>query len=84
MLPLIFWAVFLLAAAFWIFQFAELMTLSDYDFPGRHDKALWVAAFLLANILAAVAFWFWKQLIQSVRQQQQRHGDGPRDGQPND
>jgi len=81
MLPLVIWTVALLAAAFWIFQFTQLMVLSDYDFPGRYDKALWVAAFIFANVLAAAAFWFWKQLMQSVRQEQQR-GGGTRGGKP--
>ena len=76
MLPLVIWSVALLLAAFWVLQFVQLMTLSDYDFPGRHDKALWVAAFLLASVLAAAAFWFWKQVMQSVRDQQQRGDRG--------
>ena len=81
MLPLVIWTLALLAAAFWIFQFVQLMALSDYDFPGRYDKALWVAAFIFTNVLAAAAFWFWKQVIWSVRQEQQRGDD--RGGKPN-
>ena len=77
MLPLVIWSIVLLCAAFWITQFVHLMMMSDYDFPGRNDKALWVAAFLLGNILAAAAFWFWKYLMQAVREQKE-HGQGER------
>jgi hypothetical protein len=45
----------------WIVEFAQLMALRDEDFPGRHDKALWVAAFVFGNVLGAVAFFLWKR-----------------------
>jgi hypothetical protein len=45
----------------WIVEFAHLMALRDEDFPGRHDKALWVAAFVFGNVLGAVAFYLWKR-----------------------
>ncbi len=47
-------------AIFWIYQFIQLMLLSDTDFPGRYDKALWTAAFLLAVFLAPFAVLGWK------------------------
>jgi hypothetical protein len=57
-------ALFILAIIFglvWIVEFAQLMALRDEDFPGRHDKALWVAAFVFGNVLGAVAFFLWKR-----------------------
>jgi hypothetical protein len=45
----------------WVVEFAQLMALRDEDFPGRHDKALWVAAFVFGNVLGAVAFYVWKR-----------------------
>ena len=45
----------------WVVEFAQLMALRDEDFPGRHDKALWVAAFVFGNVLGAVAFFLWKR-----------------------
>ena len=56
--------LFILAIIFglvWIVEFAQLMALRDEDFPGRHDKALWVAAFVFGNVLGAVAFFLWKR-----------------------
>ena len=52
---------------FWCRQFVELMLLSDSDFPGRHDKILWVAAFFLAFFLAPFVFTFWKQAYIAMR-----------------
>lgn len=46
---------------FWVYQFAQLMLLSDANFPGRYDKCLWVAAFCLACVLAPFAFLLWKR-----------------------
>ncbi len=77
MAGLLIFAVLALLAAFWIFQFVQLMALSDHDFPGRYDKPLWVAAFLLGTVLGAAAFWFWKSLILSVREQE-RSGEDER------
>jgi hypothetical protein len=56
--------LFILAVVFglvWVVEFAQLMALRDEDFPGRHDKALWVAAFVFGNVLGAVAFFLWKR-----------------------
>ncbi|MEK6235641.1 MAG: hypothetical protein N2C14_13110 [Planctomycetales bacterium] len=54
-------------AWFWILQFIQLMTLDDSDFPGTHDKALWVAAFICVFLLAPLAFIGWKKLYVAVR-----------------
>ena len=54
-------------ALFWIYQFAQLMTLSDDDFPGRYDKALWVVAFVAVSFLAALAFSVWKGIMPEVQ-----------------
>ena len=43
-------------AGIWIYQFTFMMALDDATFPGRSDKALWCAAFLVAPILAPFAF----------------------------
>ena len=62
------WAVLaLIAGAFWIWQFTKLMALEDSDFPGRNDKALWVAAFIFPNILAAIAFYVWQKVVLAVK-----------------
>lgn len=46
--------------AMWVVMFATLMLLTDAQLPGRYDKPLWVAAFLLAAPLAPFAFWVFK------------------------
>jgi hypothetical protein len=66
-------AVFL--AIFWIYQFTQLMLFSDSDFPGRYDKALWVAAFILACIPAPFAFYFWKRAYIELRNVEQHASD---------
>ena len=45
---------------FWVYQFVQLMLLSEVDFPGKHDKCLWTAAFLLTFPFAPFAFFGWK------------------------
>ena len=64
----------LLIALVWIYQFIQLMLLSDSDFPGKHDKILWVAAFLLLFPVAPFAFLWWKAAYRSMLR-----SDKPRD-----
>jgi hypothetical protein len=45
----------------WVVEFAQLMAMRDEDFPGRYDKALWVAAFVFGNIFGVFAFFLWKR-----------------------
>jgi hypothetical protein len=58
-------------ALLWVYQFVQLMLLSDSDFPGRHDKILWVAAFVLAFLVAPFAFLWWKTGYRMVRREEQ-------------
>ena len=61
---------------FWFFQFVQLMLLSDADFPGRYDKCLWTAAFILAFVIAPVAFFGWKHAYRAMlasRAESRRH-----------
>lgn len=52
--------VVLLFCIFWIYQFVQLMLLSELDFPGKYDKCLWTGAFIFAFFLAPFAFFGWK------------------------
>ena len=64
-------AIFLIVIlwiCFWICQFVSLMLLSDSDFPGRHDKILWAAAFILLFLVAPFVFYYWKMAYRSMRQ----------------
>ena len=65
-----FWA-FLVVAVVWVVQFAQFMVLDDASFPGRWDKLIWGAAFILAFPIAPFAFLVWKkayrQYVESVR-----------------
>jgi hypothetical protein len=45
----------------WVVEFAQLMAMRDEDFPGRYDKALWVAGFVFGNIFGVFAFFLWKR-----------------------
>jgi type VI protein secretion system component VasK len=67
----------LVAAIVWIYQFVLLMSLDDRDFPGKYDKALWVGAFLVANVLAAVAFHYWNRRKLSLREEERRRVTQP-------
>ncbi len=53
-------AAAVLLAYFWVTQFVQLMLLEDALFPGRFDKALWCAAFLLFWPVTPFAFRAWK------------------------
>lgn len=56
----------LVIALVWIYQFIQLMLLSDADFPGKHDKILWAAAFVLVFPIAPFAFLWWKAAYRSM------------------
>jgi hypothetical protein len=58
-LPAVWLLLAVAIAVFWVFQFVQLMLLSDEDFPGRYDKPLWVAAFILVSFVAPFAFYLW-------------------------
>ncbi len=55
LLPLI-----VLLGWFWVTQFIQLMLMAENDFPGRQDKQIWGAAFVILFIFAPFAFWGWK------------------------
>jgi hypothetical protein len=44
----------------WVQQFAALMHLSDSQFAGRYDKALWTVAFVVVSWLAPITFIVWR------------------------
>jgi len=50
----------LIFCIFWVYQFVQLMLFSEADFPGKYDKCLWAAAFILVFLLAPFAFLGWK------------------------
>ena len=53
--------------ALWIQQFAVLMRQPDSAFPGRFDKILWVAAFVVVFWLAPIAFKLWTNTSHAYR-----------------
>ncbi len=67
---IIFLIICLLLVLFWMYQFIQLMLLSDSDFPGRNDKILWVAAFILVFFLAPFAFRHWKTAYRMMREEE--------------
>ncbi len=64
--PLIVVPIGVAIALVWVYQFIQLMLLSDADFPGSRDKMLWVAAFLLAFPVAPFAFLWWKSAYRTM------------------
>jgi hypothetical protein len=66
--------IFGVCCIFWICQFVQLMLLSEADFPGKYDKCLWTAAFILTFILAPLAFVVWKHAYRGMLAAQ-RHRD---------
>ncbi len=67
----------LIIALVWMYQFIQLMLLSDADFPGKHDKILWAAAFVLLFPITPLAFLWWKAAYRSMLRD-----DRPRDDRP--
>jgi hypothetical protein len=51
---------------FWVYQFVQLMLLSEANFPGKYDKCLWTAAFIIAFLLAPFAFLCWKSAYKAM------------------
>jgi hypothetical protein len=58
----------------WIYQFIQLMLLSEGDFPARHDKIVWATAFIVIFPFAPFAFIFWKRAYLSMREKLMREG----------
>ena len=58
--------VVLVVCIVWVYQFVQLMMLSEADFPGRYDKCLWTAAFIVAAGLAPFAFYGWKSAYKAM------------------
>jgi len=70
LLAIFYGGVGVLIAIIWIYQFVQLMLLSDPDFPGKYDKILWVVAFCVAIPVAPFAFLWWKSTYRSMLQEQ--------------
>jgi hypothetical protein len=56
----------LILGVFWVYQFVQLMRLSETDFPGKYDKGLWTAAFVLAFPAAPFAFLGWRHAYRAM------------------
>lgn len=58
---------FLIWAPIWATQFAQVMSLSESDFPDPQDKFRWYVAFLTVFLIAPVAFMVWKTIVLNAR-----------------
>tara|TARA_Y100001960_G_C14224496_1_gene610676 strand:+ start:113 stop:346 length:234 start_codon:yes stop_codon:yes gene_type:complete len=73
LLALVLFAVGMVYLYLWISQLVQLMTLSCDDFPGRHDKILWVIIYIVFFPLAPFIFVWWKQAYLHMHQLKQKH-----------
>ncbi len=64
--PAILTGIAILFCIFWIYQFVQLMLLSEIDFPGKYDKCLWTAGFILTFVVAPFAFLGWKYAYRAM------------------
>jgi uncharacterized membrane protein YagU involved in acid resistance len=76
--------VILLFALVWVWlkQFVWMMALDDGSFPGKYDKLIWSAVFIILLPLAPFAFamWkiAWKEYWRAEREEnEQRSGEEP-------
>jgi len=53
----------------WLKQFVMLMLLEDNLFPGRYDKIIWAAAFILLFWITPFAFMVWRGAYTQMREQ---------------
>ena len=67
--------VFIAVGVIWVYQFIQLMLLSESDFPGKHDRYLWAAAFIVASPFAPIAFYAWKIAYFAMRSEQRKPMD---------
>jgi hypothetical protein len=52
---------FIIALAWvWIKQFVWMMALDESSFPGKNDKIIWGASFIILPLFAPFAFIMWK------------------------
>ena len=68
-------AILLMLSYFWISQFASLMLINEKHFFGKHDKILWVVAFLLVLPLAPFAFYVFKKSVLSEAEEEPKSLD---------
>ena len=52
--------VAILLLIFWIRQFFDLMARTDDTFPGKYDKVIWAAVFLLTYVFGAFLYLIFK------------------------
>ena len=52
--------VILALAFFWVSEFARLMRTTELDFPGRHDRWIWILVMIILLPLGAAAFWTFR------------------------
>jgi hypothetical protein len=48
-------------AVAWVHEFVFLMRLGPDAFPGRHDRAVWIALMLLLPPVGLLAFWTFRR-----------------------
>ncbi len=65
LLGLFYWAILLAVvialALFWVGEFARLMRTSETDFPGRHDRLVWIIVMVVLLPIGALAFWTFRR-----------------------
>jgi hypothetical protein len=54
-------ALIVVVLVFWIRELIFLMSLGDKDFPGKHDKALWLVLFVVLFFIAPFIFRSWRK-----------------------
>lgn len=70
----------LLLAGFWIVMFANMMTFRPELLPGKYDKFIWGAAFILVPPLAPFAFWAFKIAYKAALQTETGVNPGESEG----
>jgi len=54
-------AVILALALFWVGEFSRLMQTTETDFPGRHDRLIWIIVMVVLLPIGALAFWTFRR-----------------------
>ena len=57
-------AVVVAMVFFWVGEFVRLMRTAPSEFPGRHDRLVWITVMVLLLPIGALAFWTYRRTRQ--------------------
>ena len=67
---LLFSAMIIAWAYFWVLMFVSMMLFGSKDLPWEYDNAIWAALFILLAPAAPFAFWMFKDAYRGAMERE--------------